>query len=157
MRPSRSLPAEVMISREPMRSGLRPSSPAILRMYRSPRTSAAGTRTEGSGRSGGKRMDFQFRPYEAADRERCLALFDANCPAYFAANERGDYCAFLDSLPGDYAVVACGATIHGAFGLETTASNARLNWIMIDPACHGRGIGSAIMAEIIARARKLGR
>ena len=33
-------------------------------------------------------MDFQFRPYEAADRERCLALFDANCPAYFAANER---------------------------------------------------------------------
>jgi len=31
-----------------------------------------------------------------------------------------------------------------------------MNWIMIDPARHGRGIGSAVMAEILARAHQLG-
>jgi GNAT superfamily N-acetyltransferase len=101
-------------------------------------------------------MDFLYRGYAAADRAQCLSLFDANCPDYFAANERDNYCAFLDSLPDDYAVIAAGTTILGAFGLGVTGSNARLNWIMIDPDCHGRGIGSAIMAEIIARAMKLG-
>lgn len=101
-------------------------------------------------------MDFLFRGYEAADRAKCLSLFDANCPAYFATNERGDYCAFLDSLSDSYAVITSGAAIVGAFGLETPDSNARLSWIMVHPACQGCGIGSAIMAEIIARAMQLG-
>lgn len=92
-------------------------------------------------------MAFQFRGYLAADRAQCLSLFDANCPDFFAANEREDYCAFLDSLPDDYRVIAADAAILGAFGLKVTSSNARLNWIMIDPAWHGRGIGSAIMGR----------
>jgi len=101
-------------------------------------------------------MDFLFRGYVAADRAQCLSLFDANCPDFFAANEREDYCAFLASLPDNYRVIAAGAAILGAFGLDVTGSNARLTWIMIDRTCHGRGIGSAIMTEIIARAMKLG-
>ena len=40
----------------------------------------------------------QFRAYQPADREACLALFDENCPAFFAPNEREDYEAFLRDL-----------------------------------------------------------
>ena len=31
-----------------------------------------------------------FRPYSSADREACLANFDANCPAFFAPDERAE-------------------------------------------------------------------
>ena len=56
-----------------------------------------------------------FRPYQAADRDACLALFDANCPAFFAPNERGDYAAFLAD-GGDYHVALSGGRIVGAEG-----------------------------------------
>jgi GNAT superfamily N-acetyltransferase len=101
-------------------------------------------------------MDFLFRGYVAADRARCLSLFDVNCPDYFAANERDHYCAFIEGEPDDYLVIEADAAIVGAFGLEVTGSSARLHWIMIDPACQGRGIGRAVMAEIMARGMKLG-
>ncbi len=41
-----------------------------------------------------------FRPYQTADREACLGLFDANCPEFFAPNERADYVAFLETERG---------------------------------------------------------
>ena len=49
-------------------------------------------------------MTLQFAPYADGDREACLALFDANCPTFFAPNERADYAAFLDQCPPDYQV-----------------------------------------------------
>ena len=91
-----------------------------------------------------------FRPYEAADRERCLAVFDANCPAFFAPNERDDYAAFVDSGGDGYRVCEAGGEIAGAFGLSVVdASTKRLDWIMIDPEAKGRGIGKAIMQQVL--------
>lgn len=44
--------------------------------------------------------ELTFRPYTQADRDSCIGLFDANCPEYFAANERADYEAFLGGQSG---------------------------------------------------------
>jgi GNAT superfamily N-acetyltransferase len=98
----------------------------------------------------------KFRDYESADRATCLALFDANCPTYFAPNERSQYDAFLAGEPKSYSLVCCPGRICGAFGVRRFGSNARLDWIMIDPAVQGRGIGSSIMAEVLQRSMRLG-
>ena len=38
-----------------------------------------------------------FRSYVSTDKSVCLKLFDANCPEFFAPNERVDYAEFLDA------------------------------------------------------------
>lgn len=38
-----------------------------------------------------------FLPFNNDDTESCLTLFDKNCPAYFAVNERQDYLGFLNN------------------------------------------------------------
>lgn len=92
-----------------------------------------------------------FRPYRPADRDACLALFDANCPEWFAPDERAGYETFLAAVPGGYEVVECDGAIAAAFGVLRPAETWHLNWIMVSPAVHGRGIGRAI----VARARDL--
>ncbi|MDX1499446.1 MAG: GNAT family N-acetyltransferase [Woeseiaceae bacterium] len=95
-----------------------------------------------------------FRPYSPADRDACLALFDANCPAFFAPNERADYAAFLDGAPDGYEVCEQAGRVVGAFGLVIDARDgAGLNWILLDPAAQGMGLGSSIMTRVISRAR----
>jgi len=42
-----------------------------------------------------------FRTYRDADREACTSIFDANCPAFFAPNERQEYEEFLERVSGD--------------------------------------------------------
>jgi len=92
-----------------------------------------------------------LKPYSSADRETCLDIFDANCPTYFAPNERDDYVDFLDTDTGRYEVCLVNNKIVGAFGLygngETTKT---LKWILIDPGSHGLGIGSAIMDRVVS-------
>lgn len=61
--------------------------------------------------------DISFRFYRADDREACLALFDENCPAFFAANERADYAEFLDTQQREYEVCLKANVIAGSFGL----------------------------------------
>jgi GNAT superfamily N-acetyltransferase/protein-L-isoaspartate O-methyltransferase len=98
----------------------------------------------------------EIRPYAASDRAACVALFDANCPEYFAANERADYTAFLDACPAGYLVCLAGGDVTGAYGLiDRTPGTASLNWILIDPRHQRRGTGSAMMrrADELARAR----
>ena len=48
-----------------------------------------------------KRMatNVTFRSYVSTDKSVCLKLFDANCPEFFAPNERVDYAEFLDASP----------------------------------------------------------
>lgn len=96
-----------------------------------------------------------MRPYSPADRDACLALFDANCPEFFAANERADYEAFLDAMPDGYEVSALAdGAIAGAYGLIARAPGvASLNWILVDPRSQRQGTGSAMMrraAELAA-------
>jgi GNAT superfamily N-acetyltransferase len=95
-----------------------------------------------------------FQKYEPGDYAACLALFDANCPGFFAPDERADYRGFLDSSPGWYELSVVAGHLVGAFGLDPTQS--ALRWIMIEPDAQGRGIGSAIMCHVIDSARQGG-
>ena len=98
-----------------------------------------------------------FRSYLATDQRACLALFDANCPEFFAQNERTDYLSFLADSPGDYELCCVGDVVVGAFGLTGTGVRHRnLNWIMLNPSSQGVGIGAAIMERVIAKARECG-
>ena len=94
-----------------------------------------------------------FRPYSSEDRETCLGLFDANCPEFFASNERTDYLQFLDSGPSGYQLCLVDDEVAGAFGLiGNDASRRRLNWIMLNPQFQGLGVGRAIMESVAALA-----
>lgn len=94
-----------------------------------------------------------FRPYSFAERETCLSLFDANCPEFFAPNERADYSNFLDTTPSGYELCIANDQVAGAFGLIGTGTLRRsLNWIMLNPQFQGLGIGSAVMARVTALA-----
>jgi GNAT superfamily N-acetyltransferase len=99
-----------------------------------------------------------FRPSTAGDRAACLAIFDANCPEFFAPNERADYAAFLDSASDAYTIVLSAGRAIGAYGVFPGAApgECRLSWILLDPASHGRGIGRAVMSRAAADARAQG-
>jgi GNAT superfamily N-acetyltransferase len=92
----------------------------------------------------------ELRAFEPKDRHACLALFDDNCPEFFAANERADYAAFLDAAPQSYRVGVTADGIVAAFGLrhDIDPERCRLTWILIAAAWQGRGIGRRIMAEV---------
>lgn len=93
-----------------------------------------------------------FRAYQAGDREACLAIFDANCPEYFAENERDEYAEFLDAMSDGYEVCEVGGLVVAAFGLLTNDDGEnRLCWIMLDPNTQGGGLGTAIMQHVISR------
>ena len=89
----------------------------------------------------------RFRGYRAADRDGCLALFDANCPSAFAPNERAEYEAFLDDAAGAYEVCVMDDEIVGAFGLGGDPA-LRLRWIMVHPQRQGLGIGTRVMGRV---------
>jgi GNAT superfamily N-acetyltransferase len=100
-----------------------------------------------------------FSPYDEAHRDRCLAVFDANCPEFFAPNERVEYVAFLDRSPAGYEVCLVDGEVAGAFGVIVMdesadgASDLRLHWVLIDPVMQGRGVGTSIMRRVVGRAR----
>ena len=98
--------------------------------------------------------DVNFRSYLANDKEACLAIFDENCPDFFAPNERSDYTEFLDSIPADYEVCLSGDSIVGAFGLTGDNSKYKsISWILISPDSQGLGIGSIFMNRAINLSR----
>lgn len=81
----------------------------------------------------------------------CLAIFDANCPEYFAPNERSDYAEFLEDPPEGYEVCEVSHSVAAAFGLvKAGEAGTRLVWIMIDSRMHGHGLGRAIMQRVMA-------
>ena len=79
-----------------------------------------------------KRPEVNFRPYCKADYQSCIDIFDANCPEFFAANERQGYKRFLKDSPVAYEVCEADGRVLGAFGL-TGEGEKRLNWILLDP------------------------
>lgn len=101
-------------------------------------------------------MDVVFRAYRTADKAHCLALFDENCPAYFAVNERNDYLDFLNSDIDGYELCLVEQNIVGAFGVHRDGNNtARLHWILLKTTVQGRGIGSVVMRRVIQRSKAL--
>ncbi|MDJ0750509.1 MAG: GNAT family N-acetyltransferase [Woeseiaceae bacterium] len=95
-----------------------------------------------------------FRAYSGADKDACLRVFDANCPAFFAPNERRDYVAFLEGNSAGYEVCELDGRVVGAFGLlEAHQAGIALCWIMLEPHSQGAGIGSEIMSRVISKAK----
>ena len=95
-----------------------------------------------------------IRPFTAADRAACLALFDENCPEFFAPNERTDYAAFLSVEPSGYSVCLHEQRIAGAFGVTLIAPDgASLNWILLARAAQGLGLGTMIMQHVLETVR----
>lgn len=95
------------------------------------------------------------RPYEARDREACLALFDGNCPRFFDPSERAEYEAFLDGLDWPYQVierdgrvVACGGHTP-----EPDGTTVSLCWGMVEARLHRAGLGAALTQARLAAAR----
>ncbi|MEP4485314.1 GNAT family N-acetyltransferase [Marinobacter alexandrii] len=98
--------------------------------------------------------DVSFRRYLKRDIQTCLGLFDANCPEFFAPNEREDYLLFLETVPERYEVCEAAGKVVGAHGLFEQSSEAKvLNWILLDPSSQGHGIGATIMARVMSSAR----
>jgi GNAT superfamily N-acetyltransferase len=95
-----------------------------------------------------------FRSYSDADRQPCISIFDANCPEFFAPNERQDYEEFLEREPGEYEVCEVEGRVLGAFGLFVDSEGMKtLNWILLDPQTQGIGVGSTIMERVIQLSR----
>ena len=99
-------------------------------------------------------LSVEFRSYAPSDFAACLALFDDNCPDFFAVSERADYQAFLSKPPVQYQVAERGGKILAAFGLQRDAQSqrGRLSWMMVSPLVHGVGVGSAMMGRMAALA-----
>jgi GNAT superfamily N-acetyltransferase len=103
------------------------------------------------------KTEITFKSYSNDYKTTCLGLFDANCPEFFAPNERADYSSFLEKSPVGYEVCLVEDAIAGAFGLiGDSAPRGRLNWIMLNPRFQGRGAGRAIMERVVARASSAG-
>lgn len=84
-----------------------------------------------------------------------MSIFDANCPEFFAPNERQDYLGFLESTPEGYEVCRVAGRVSGAFGLTADGEDTKsLNWILIDPRAQGIGIGSRMMKRVIRSCRQ---
>jgi N-acetylglutamate synthase-like GNAT family acetyltransferase len=95
-------------------------------------------------------MNISFRPYDTSDQQVCADIFDANCPEFFAPNERQDYTDFLKDVPDDYEVCEGDGKVMGAFGLLAHSENSKtLCWILLDPRTQGMGAGSKIMERVI--------
>ena len=93
-----------------------------------------------------------FRQYRSTDYQACIDIFDANCPAFFAPNERRAYESFLDSVPEGYEVCEVDGLTLGAFGLFDDAGDTKvINWILLAPEVQGMGIGSNLMERAIRR------
>lgn len=99
---------------------------------------------------------FSFRPYQASDREACCRIFDANCPEFFAPNERADLAEFLALPPPGYEVAVGNTGVVGAFGVLREPTGLCLRWIMIAPGAQGRGLGRLMVQRAIAAVRAAG-
>lgn len=95
-----------------------------------------------------------FRPFVAGDIAACLALFDSNVPAAFAASERAEFVRFLTAPPCPYVVgvaadgrvLACG----GWFRERHDPKTGGLAWGMVHRDFHGCGLGQALLQHRLA-------
>ena len=91
-----------------------------------------------------------IKPYQSEYYKECLAIFDENCPEYFAPNERADYQHYLENKPNAYFLVMMRGKVIGAFGLpiEQEHNVSTITWIMIRSHYQRMGIGHKIMKHI---------
>lgn len=96
-----------------------------------------------------------LRPWRPEDLAAGLDLFDSNTPRFFAPDERRDFIAFVEDLPGPYFMLedAAGQPLGcGGFGrAEGDASVAVLCWGMVRQDRHKRGLGTLLLTERLQR------
>lgn len=94
-----------------------------------------------------------LRAYAEADRASVLAIFDANVPDFFGADERGWLVDSLDELEGPAFVVALDGEplAFGGYELWDYYDKALLYWGMAHPRAHGLGLGRWLLLERLAR------
>lgn len=92
-----------------------------------------------------------LKPFSAPDREACLSIFDGNVPKYFGAEERGEFEAFLNDLPGPYFTLQINGEIVGCGGYGNRDGNNEgrgfFCWGMVAQQHHKKGYGT-ILAEM---------
>ncbi len=91
------------------------------------------------------------RPYVAADRPACLALFASNVPRYFAPEEVAEFEAFLRAPAGDYVVVEREGEVLACGGCYVREGIGRLSWGLVSRAHHGQSLGRALLAWRLQR------
>jgi len=102
------------------------------------------------------KSEIEILKYDGRYFDDCLAIFDANCPKYFAENERSDYQEFLEAGSINYFVGILESAVVSAFGLtsNTKKNMGRLSWILVSPEFKDHGIGNRMMNFVINLANK---
>ena len=86
-----------------------------------------------------------FSDYHPSDRPTCSALFERNCPTYFAIEERSEYRAFLEAEPKQYWLAWANNVAVACYGVTVEIDVASIDWIMVDPSHQSMGVGDAMM------------
>ena len=92
-------------------------------------------------------MNPQFRPYTAADRAGCLAVFDSNVPKFFRDHERAAFESFIDAGEHPYFVLQDASRIIGCggYGQREGSELADLCWGMVTQSEHGKRLGELLL------------
>ena len=97
----------------------------------------------------------EFQKYIASKYEECLELFELNCPAYFAEEERKGYRKFLEHNNDLYLLGYENGSLICCFGItEHNKDLCSLSWIMVHPKYHKSGFGNEMMSYFISYAEE---
>lgn len=112
-------------------------------------------------------MKISFLPFAACHKKDCLAIFDSNCPPYFAQSERILFSNFLNSLIDNkpvydtikenfFYVLIVKDKIIGCAGFYTQTNNSqiRFSWGMILNSYHKKGLGTRIVQFRISKIKE---
>ena len=98
-----------------------------------------------------------IRPYQPADADACLSLFDSNVPEYFTPAERADFERFLqrDAQGCDYQVIEHDDRVVACGGLAIEADGvAVFCWGMVERSLHRQGFGRQLSLARLQQARQ---
>lgn len=91
-------------------------------------------------------LGLEIRPYLAADRQACLAIFRSNLPRYFDPSELPEFEEFLAQSTQDYFVAQRGGVVLACGGCYVRDGVGYLSWGMVSRAHHHAKMGTALLA-----------
>jgi [ribosomal protein S18]-alanine N-acetyltransferase len=108
------------------------------------------------------------RPYKPADKEKCIAIFQSNCPNFFDKDELPPFIKWLDhqgtgtpaysnSEKDEYSVIevpGIGIIACGGFYIVKGQPESRLAWGMIHAHHHRHGYGTVLYNYRAERIKK---
>ena len=101
-------------------------------------------------------MELKLQEYKQTDFDACMDLFDSNCPAYFAIEERIDYQNYLKFNEDKYLLGYIDESLIGCFGItKHDQITCSISWIMVSPSHHRGGYGSQMMEHFLDYVQKM--